>query len=99
MSISYVFTDSQNRVTLKHNKPEKLSDVQKEQGYEVNREDIPDKPETDKGEKAVLYYTEEGGFWYKTIERELTEAERLEEVEEGIDLLLELELEKEGLIE
>lgn len=92
-----IFTNEDNKVTLTHFKPEQLSEDRKSKGYKIDN--IPDKPETDRGEKAVKYYnpdTEE--IYYKIEERPLTQEEKREENEESLDDLWQSHLESEGLI-
>jgi len=96
--MSYVFWDDQNRITLIHNAPEKLSDDVKEQGLEVNSDDIPEK-ENRYGQRAVRYIDPDtGDMWVEYEDRPLNEEERAEELEKSIDDLWESHLESEELI-
>jgi len=96
--MSYVFWDNENRITLIHNAPEKLSEKAKEQGLEVNSNDIPD-TEQRHGQKAVRYIDPDtGDMWVEYRDRPLNEEEKIQEVEENLDDLWESHLESEGLI-
>ena len=77
--MSYVFWDDQNRITLIHNAPEKLSDDVKEQGLEVNANDIPDREQRE-GKRAVRYIDPDtGDMWVEYEDRPLTPEEKTQQ--------------------
>jgi len=85
--MSYVFWDNQNRITLIHNAPEKLSDDVKEQGLEVNSDDIPEK-ENRYGQRAVRYIDPDtGDMWVEYEDRPLNEEERAEKLENTMNAI------------
>ena len=77
--MSYVFWDNENRITLIHNAPEKLSEEVKEQGLEVNSDDIPEK-ENRYGQRAVRYIDPDtGDMWVEYEDRPLTPEEKTQQ--------------------
>jgi hypothetical protein len=62
-----IWTNSDNRVTRIHYKPEKLSHEQKQSAKEVA--EIPDRDYTKDG-VAILYHTDEDGFWHEYVTQE-----------------------------
>lgn len=65
--MTMIFTDENNRIKMIHYKPEKLSEERQSEGYEV--EEIPEKPSTDRGERAIAYYDEDKEEVYYEIEK------------------------------
>ena len=85
--MSYVFWDDENRITLIHNAPEKLNEEVKEQGLEVNSNDIPD-TEQRHGQKAVRYIDPDtGDMWVEYKDRPLNEEERAEKLENTMNAI------------
>jgi len=77
-------TETRGRCHAIHNQPHLLTEEQKKQGIEV--ENVPEKPQTGRGEMAVRYVNlKTGRVWHKKVERKLNETERMEILEEKID--------------
>lgn len=80
-----VFTEPDGRIRLIHFKPEQLPDEKRASGVELD--EIPEPPEAGMGESAVAFL-EDGAVVYKMMPRELTEEERIAQLEQKLAALL-----------
>ena len=84
--MAIVFHNEEYKVDLIHYKSEKLSEERRSQGIEVD--DIPAQPESKIGKSHHLYINPETKeMWYEEVERELTDAEKLQVQESEVNQL------------
>ncbi len=94
-------TKTRARVTLIHNMPDDpeqgLPEDVKKQGIEIKA--LPPKPEKQRGKGIVLFCNPKTSkVWYEYVNRSLTQEELIEVQNEKLDLLIQAQLESEGII-
>jgi len=77
-------TETKGRCYAVHNQPHLLTEEQKKQGDEVS--DVPEKPQTNRGESAVRYVNPQTGkVWHEVVTRPLNDEEKKDEKMENLE--------------